>query len=360
MELVEFLRKYASCPIELNPEIKTIKDSTVYISGFNKSLLNLHKSNKIILLARSKELTSLEHLLLPITDTIIVSTIYEAFQLSWQLKCKKFNNKVVTVPPLAKKFAISNSDAYYEKLSDWHKKALNGLPLQNVDPTAGVYINLGEESTLPKQMIASMLSGAIPIVLDLPLYAEFITNGHNGYLIRSSNDIVEALEGLTNRKEWLSYNAKTTVEALLNPTRYLNAILHPENLTNINFFEKATLSLNSRIWLVREHSFNQGYSTYFPSSYRKDLTVIDLNSLIEVLNYFSAQEFNEVYVFGIDLPSELSSKDEIDLQRQLIKLGNRSLKIHFCRNDPIPASYHKIFSKLSILSIEEGLKQVSD
>jgi hypothetical protein len=359
LNLHSFLSKHAPCPVQLNPSIKSIKNSTVFISGFNRGLLSLDASNKIIMMTRKSQLGSQDFLLLPMVDVIISNTQYEAIQLSWQLRCKGFKTRVTHLLPWYERSHLTQGEIYCPDTGKYAAQLVNQTT-QRIDPKAQIRMCLTPEKIIPDYIIEGMVSGAICIALDQPPFNELITHGHNGYLIRNPGDLVDILENIRTNKAWVSNAARASMSALLKPTRYLDSLLYPEKLSNINHFEKTPKDYSERSWLVRERSFNNGKLSYSPTNYSKDFNVIDLSTIEEVLSYFLTQEFSHVYVFGCELSEILSSEDEVQLQRIIIKMGKRSLRVHFCRDKPVPPAWKRIFTRLSTISVEEGLKQVAN
>jgi hypothetical protein len=356
--LFKFLLEHAPYPLELNPQSKTVQDTTVYIAGYHSTLHNLDQSNKIILLARKSVLGSQDFLLLPMVDTIIAHTQYEAMQIAWQLRCKGFKTRVVHLLPHFKNEQLTKSNIYCPDVGPYGPSLIN-QQLQNTDPKASIRMCLAEEREIPDYFIKGIISGAVCIALDKPPFNEIIIDRHTGYLIRDAGDFVDVFQHIESSKNWVGHAARTYTNALLNPTKYLDAILTPEKLYNLNNFDKAPKDFNERIWLVRERIFQDGKVLYSPVRYNQDFTLIDLGSVEEVLEYFQTQHFAHVYVFGCDLPEELEDSDETQLHRMITKLGKRALQIHFCRDESIPKAWQKIFQRLSIVSTEEGLKQVT-
>jgi len=133
-----------------------------------------------------------------------------------------------------------------------------------------------------------------------------------------------------------------------------------EGVPNVNQFPTSPQETTKRKWLVRERSFTDKGVEYFPENYRKDLLLIDLNSVEEVIGYFLNQEFSDVYVFGCYLEETPDLQELVNLQRNIIKMGARARRIHFCRDEPIPMAWEKVFARLSVIPIVEGLKQISD
>lgn len=353
--IYRFLIRFSPYPVQLNPPIKSVKNSIVYITGFNKSLISLDNSNKIILLRNT--LNNKDFLILPIINTIISNSQFNATQISWKLRSKGFKTQVSYLTPWAENTPIKLEDnVYHPQMNDKMIKFLVGHTVQNSNPNSKIVVTI--DNDINELIIKSLLNGSIVIGPNHPPLNELIIHGHNGFLFNNFNDLTDIINELNKNYNWISHNARMSISSLLKSDRYLEHLLYPENFVNINQFEQYVAS-SERKWLIRSRRFEEGKVHYFPSKYSKAFNVIDLNTIEEVLSYFVTQQFGEVYVFGIDLVDKLSRSDEAQLQRLIIRLGKRSLKMHFCRDKPIPKSWTRIFNKLSIVSIKEGLKQVS-
>jgi hypothetical protein len=355
VELYGFLAKYSPYPVELNPKIKTVKDSQVFISEYNRNYLDFDDSNEITFLHRKPLLSNKEMLLLNSIDSIVTNTRYEGLMLAWQLQSRGYQKHIVSLMPWCTPTKTTDG-IYILEAEDRYKKAFFGRKFSS-DPNARVRVFLSEKDHWPYSLVKGMADGAIPIVLDRPPLNEFIIHGYNGFLVRHPGDVVSALRKIDDGEMWLTHNAKSSIGALFDPTRYF------ETLTNLKAVPGVTLPLapveyKRRTWLVRERIFKKGQIEYFPDQNRPDLTLIDLNDAQEVLGYFLTQDFADVYVFGCDIPEHLEKRDELNILRLLKKMGSRSLRVHFCRDEPIPRVWEAIFSRLSVISVEEGMKQI--
>lgn len=358
VELYQFLKEYSSIPTNLNPEPNKLQNSYVFTSNYRGDLLNLDDSNKLIYMCRGSQIQGKQWLLMPSVDLVITNTYYEGLHISWQLQSKGFNTRVIHLIPWSIPKPLKGESIYYHALESRYRNAFWGRELQNTNPQAPIRVILTEkDKAWPYNVIEGMLSGAVMIVPDRPPYNEFIIDGYNGFLVRNPGDVVRALRKIDENQYWISYNAKNTIHAQLNHTKYLDTLLHSNEAPEVKL-KPIVVESNQRRWLVRERTFQDGALKFFPERHGPNFTVIDLTEIQEILGYFLTQSFAEVYIFGADIPEQVEKKDLIQLMRMLNRIGSRSMKIHFCRDEPIPQTWEKVFARLSIISVEEGLKQV--
>ena len=357
VELYEFLADLSPIPVALNPNIKTLQNAHVFVIDYRREFIDLDDSNKLIFLCRGP-LANKHWLLIPSVDVIVANTYYEGLCLSWQLQSKGFKKKVVHLLPWVAPIKLEGDSIYSMALEPRYKNAFWGRELQNTDPRAPVHVCLSEsDRSWPYSIVEGMLGGAIPIVTDRPPYNELIIHGHNGFLVNTPEDIIDALQKIDDNRYWLEHNARDTIRYKLDPTRYLSTLINLESLPNIQL-KPAPVEYSKRRWLVRERTFKDGQLKYFPENYDAEMTLIDLNEIQEILSYFLTQRFSEVYIFGCEIPEELEKREMIQIMRMIKKIGPSSMKVHFCRDEPIPPIWEKVFARLSIISVEEGLKQV--
>jgi hypothetical protein len=358
LELCQFLKKYSSIQVKLDPNIRTLQNANVFVSGYRREFLDLDSSNKLIFLCRNGSISAKQWLLIPSVDVVVTNTYYEGLHVSWQLQAKGFNTRVVHLLPWSAPKKIDGEGVYCHAMDNKYRKAFWGKKLQNDNPQAPIRAHLSEKDKVwPYAVVEGMLSGAIIIAPDRPPYNELIIDRHNGFLIRTPGDIVGALQEIEKNEHWISHNARSSTHAKLNPTRYLSSLMNLEELPEIKI-TPTPIEYSKRRWLVRERVFQDGKIKYHPEIHGPNFTVIDLNEIQEVLSYFLTQDFSEVYIFGCDIPEEVEKRELNHLMRLIHKMGPRSMRIHFCRDDPIPDVWGKIFTRLSIISVEEGLKQV--
>jgi hypothetical protein len=355
-DLYEFFKGHPYTRTILNPS--NPENSVVVSSEFPKQL---DPSNQLTLLARGQTLTKKELRLLPRLNTIVAHTSSAGYQIAWQVKVAGFNTRVIhLLPYIPVPQAIYHPKTiYYDDLGPIPKQFFGVHKLQNQHPNARVRIDLGDVKKWPYHIIESMRMGVPPIVWDKPPYSDFIIHGHNGYLIRTPGDIAQILSDLDNTHDWVSTNARNTMNAQYDPVRYYNALTKPERVANLNVLGKIKLEHDDRKWIVRERIFRGARIDYFPKEHHELFQTTDLNSVEEVLEFFSEQLFSEVYVFGCDFPPTLTPEETNRMRRLINGLGVYSRKLHFCVDTPMPDDWLPLFGKLSVISVQEGLKQVS-
>lgn len=358
-ELYQFLSKVSPISVSLNPKVQIVQNANVFIDYYHRDFLSLDKSNNIYLICDRPSIKGKTWMLVPSIKGVIAASYNDGLNISWQLQSKGFNKRIVNLLPWCHSEPKQlKKGIHCVSLSSKYKKALLGKS-QTTDLDVYTYVWLTEQDNAwPYEIVEAMHRGSIPIVSNRAPFNEFIINGHNGFLINKPGDIINALKEIESKQHWLSYNAKASINALYDSTRYLESILYPEELPNIKL-NPAPITFSRRKWLVRDRVFKSGKLEYFPKDYASEFVLVDLDDIQEILNFFQMQEFGEAYVFGCDIPEELIKRDELQLLKSLSKLGRRSLQIHFCRNNQVPEAWSKVFSKLSIISVEEGLKQVN-
>lgn len=109
-------------------------------------------------------------------------------------------------------------------------------------------------------------------------------------------------------------------------------------------------------WIHRKESLLGGKIVYVPSVYDSSFAILPDNYDFEqVLRVLKDASFCDAYVFDPDLDVESHAINRIS---NLIQgMGKKGFRIHVCLNE-IPDSWKFIMSRLSVISITEGLKQV--
>jgi hypothetical protein len=342
--------------LRTNPKLESVKNSTIILTKYFQKFHDFDASNRIVLICQQEQLNNDEILMMPLVDTVVARSGFEGTNIAWQLRCHGFTTRVISLPPPMKPLETTkNKSLYFTALDQRNRLAFTGYELQNTNPDAYAHVHLGE-GRWPDSIITSLASGIPVITNDRHPLSEFITHGLDGYLIRSPGDIVRALKDLKENHGWISFRARSRMSTLLDPARYLETLLNPEGYT-LNRFPAKT-DLNERTWIVRDRTLSGGSIKYFPKKYREDIEDISLDSLEEILEYFLTQHFSHVYVFGCEL-EEMDIRTLIRIKGMIRSLGRRARNIHFCYDNPVTKDLTQIFRKLSVISVEEGLKQVS-
>jgi len=353
--LYEFLAGNAYAQVELNPTYP--KDSIVVSSEFNKSL---DPSNQLVLLARGDKLTSKERMFLPNLKGIIAHTQSAAYKIAWQVKATGFATPIISLLPYVTvpKNITPNKSIYYDNLGPVPDVFFNKYKIQNINPNAKLRIDLSEPEGFPYHILESMAMGVPPVVWDQPPYSDFIIHGHNGYLIQNTGELSPILDAKDH--SLIAMNARNTINSIYNPIRYYNSLIKRPN--NLNILSKIKLEHEERKWIVRERIFKGNEIEFFPKDFNPLLQEISLNNVEEVLEHFSGQNFSDVYVFGCDFPTHLEPEDINRIRGLINQLGPYKLKLHFCIDYnliKLSDEWIRLCSKLSLISVQEGLKQVS-
>jgi hypothetical protein len=370
LELMMVLRKHAPYPVTFNTDCRKLENSIVIISGHNSKFRAISKTNQVVFLARSGVLGFKEVLLLPRIDVIVAYTRTEAAQLSWQIRSYGYNTKVVVIPPycesLGRSIGLSETISY-SKLDKKYRRALTGINCVKVekikpgrhDIFAHVHLTDSKDGWAYLALEA-MAAGIPPIINAHHPMSEYITHGFNGFLVKKLDDVVRALGDLKLRRQIISKNCHKTAKALLSPIRYIEDFSNLDECENLNTFGPIKIEHQDRKSIIREKTLRGRDQVYFPEVYDHSMQTIDLVEIIDILEYFSARLFADVYVFGCELPEWYGSADIIHVNSLVSKLGNRARRIHFCRDEAVPHQWAAAFQKLSLISVEEGLKQISN
>jgi len=204
--------------------------------------------------------------------------------------------------------------------------------------------------------IQFLTSGRPVIVANNPIFSEVVINGFNGYIVSDIDEAAQAYNQLKKPsiRNKLSYQARELSKAILDHKKYLDKLLKATKLKTK--FLLSGKNYQERSWIILERYFESGNIKYYPE-YHKSFQKAEVYDFIDIIKFFSTQLFREVYVFGIKFPKYNAA--EMQKLRILInRLGNRARKIHFCLDEKIPDDWKNIFTKLSLISVQEGLKQV--
>jgi hypothetical protein len=367
LELMMLLRKHSPYPVTFNDDYRKLEDSIVIISGYNSKFRNIGKTNKVVFLARSGTLGFKEVLLLPRINVVVAHTRTEAAQLSWQIRHYGYNTKVVVIPPYCKflnrSVAVNDTTISYSKLDGEYKRALVSMKCvktEKVDPSVFAHVHLTESKEWPYLVLEAMAVGVPSVINAHHPASEYITHGYNGYIVNDINDVVKAFGNLKFKRNPVSENCYKMAKEFFSPIKYVEAFSEIDKLENFNSFGPVKIEHQNRKWIVREKLIKGHDQVYFPETYDQSIQAIDLAEIIEILDFFSSQLFADVYVFGCELPEWYKSADIIHANSLVAKLGNRARRIHFCRDEEVPHQWAAAFQKLSLISVEEGLKQISN
>jgi hypothetical protein len=365
LELFTLFKKSLPCKVILNPDYRIVKNSIVIVSGYSTAFKSFDSSNFVYYLSRTGSLDFREITLLPHIDAIIACSQLEASNLAWQTKY--YGYKIITVshPPYCKEVNVENNniDIIYTHVDNKYRPVFVEYNLIKTNKVQSAFANIhltDSPAGWPYLVLESMAAGIPSIVKVTNPVSEYIINGHNGYVISDMSDLVSSLTELKYRREEIATNCKAISRELFSPQRYSDRFINLSKNRDLNIFGPVKIEHQNRRWIIREKIVRDKDSVYFPDTYDNTIQAIDLAEITEILEFFSVQLFSDVYVFGCDLPDWYGPEEMIQASSLVAKLGNRASKIHFCRDELIPHQWSPIFKKLSLISVDEGLKQISD
>lgn len=367
LELHSLLEEFTRYKTVLNPDHREIENSLVIISGFNLAFRDLHISNRVFYLSRTGILNHKEISLLPRIDVLVANSQLEAANLAWQVRNYGFKTKIVYLPPYCKLIdnnSTIESTISYAHLDNKYRLALAGFNLvkaTKVQPSAFANVHLTDSPAgWPYLILESMVAGIPPIIKITNPASEYITHGFNGYVVADVQDVVWAITDLKKRRKEISDNCKLFTKALFDPQRYAEFFIDDNKNRNLNIFGPIKIEHQNRRWIIREKTLRDDDTVYFPDTYDPSLQTIDLVEITEILEYFSVQLFSDVYVFGCEFPEWYGPAEMTKINALVTKLGDRAKRIHFCRDELISHHWAPAFKKLSLVSVDEGLKQISN
>jgi hypothetical protein len=130
-----------------------------------------------------------------------------------------------------------------------------------------------------------------------------------------------------------------------------------ENLNDDDLFSSVIPTY--RRWIIPKTILRGGDKMFIPRQYNKNrFRMVELHTLEEILVYFSAQKFMDVFIFDWDYgPYDVESRNRI---LNLTKaIGRRGLNMYWCSDQPIPQEWAEVFNTMTVLSTEDGLKKVA-
>lgn len=352
------LHKLIGSHLFISDKISQIKDSLIVLLGYHRSLTNLDPSNEVMYFLE-KPFNSTNSLLLPVLNKILTYDAHTAHKISVQVQASGFQTPVIKLYPW---FNADNYQIYYRygnmvgyhEIDDYYLRLFPAA--QRINDFRGLYIYaaLSKLSSV-KDVIAAMLSGIPVIALDEPPFNELITHGYNGYLVRTENDIQTVMNHLKQNRLQIINSARNHLEKLFDPILYYSKFSQviQGNFYNYNNFK---IELSERKWIVRNQILSAGQIEFYPQSFSKSFKTVDLQDFMDIIEYFSKNLFTEVYVFGCEF-NEYDLSEIKQISRMINRMGDRARKLHFCL-DEVPSQFNKIFEKLSLISVSEGLKQV--
>ncbi len=210
----------------------------------------------------------------------------------------------------------------------------------------------------------AMMCGVIPVVANRLPFSEFVINGLNGYTVNTADESLAILEKLQDIDERSTCRMMTIKSAYAQMENAVWARLlvrtatgtGVENLHEANMFN--TVTPTYRRWIVPKTVLEGGKPIQVPRNYNKTrFKLIELATLEEILLYFSAQRFMDVFIFAWDY-GEYNAENYNRVMNLVRAIGRRGLNMYWCTDTPVPKEWSEAFKGMTILPVEEGLKKV--
>lgn len=344
-----------------------------------RAFTNIDRTNTLVYLATTDEIEDFMTFMIHRVDHVITPDYRTAFQMVSNLKQLGLETPVHRIQPwldasLVKRTEVEElkilaygpeamiQSIYGENITYWGYTDIDGWEMTD-DPNFedySVYVHVGLENSL--QIREAMMAGLIPIAINALPNTEFIIDRVNGFLVTTSDDLVSAISDLkdeSTRNFFRMTALKTAIESMSQESwagYFLKTVqsVGAENLNVDGQFKEMEPHL--RRWLVPKTVLRGGKKMNIPRQYNQNrFKVVELNSLKEILQYFSLQKFRDVFIFGWEY-DDVSERDRI---LNLVRvIGRRGLNMHFCTDEEIPEEWQDVFRHMTVLPVQEGLKKV--
>lgn len=372
--------------------IHLTRDSIIVLFKDIKNFNQIDKSNIIIYIATEPKIDQFMTFILPRVNRILAYDYASCYYIVSALKRLSFETPVHKISsyfdinnskqhfidknPKLKimingdhkiNYAIIRSGKNYDVTLKGKGPASHGWKLINEDANIedfDVYLHFTEKN--PEKIHSAMASGVIPICLNRSPYNEWIVNGINGFIVSTELELSDCLNRLSD-KDYLENRQKLLIESTRNTmskqswiSMFLNAVngINVENINKEDLFKP--IDPEEFKWIVPKVIFEAGKEVYIPRKYNKNkFSIIKLNGLEESLKFFLTQKFREVYLFGLEY-EELEDQEKLNLINNLLtSLGKRALNMFWVSDAPVPKKHERVFSKMTKISIQDGLNRIS-
>lgn len=343
-----------------------------------QAFINIDRTNTVVYLATTDEIEDFMTFMIHRVDHVVTPDYRTAFQMvsnlrqlgldipvhriqPWidasEVRTEVEGVKILAYGPEAMIQSLHGHDITY-----WGDTDIDGWKTTD-NPNFedySVYVHVGLENSI--QVREAMMAGLIPITVNALPFTEFIIDRLNGFLVTTSDDLIRAVVSLQDEdtRQFFRMTAlKSGIESMSQESwaeQFLKTVqsVGVENLNAGGLFREMEPHL--RRWLVPKVILRGGRKVNVPRTYnRTRFKVVELDTLKQVLQYFSLQKFRDVFIFGWEY-DDLSERDQV---MNLIRvLGRRGLNMHFCTDDEIPEEWQDAFKHLTVLPLQEGLKKV--
>jgi hypothetical protein len=308
--------------------------------------------------------------LLPVADVVVAFSVFEAILVSRQLRKLGYQTPVAHLPPPIDIRRYTHNPIHTLRIGHQQNidhKVIADLLARAIELSAGdrgsisAYLHV-YTPVWPFDALEALCSGKPVITTKRPPLTEYITDGFNGFLARDRHDILNAVQELSSpeRRFVMGAQARGLASTLFDPARYVAGIMNVarDQFYNMNMVTIPDVDRANRKWLFRKQSLRQGKVVMVPEQYDASFGLSNLVQIHEILSFLLQQQFQCAYVFDFDLGDPTIAEFNQVLSTAE-RLGRRGLNIHFCTDEPIPERWRDVFKNLSVISVVEGLKQVS-
>lgn len=372
--------------------IHLTKDSIIVLFKEIKNFHQIDKTNVVVYIASEPKIDQFMTFVLPRVNRILAYDSSSCYHIVAALKKLSLEIPVHKIQPYfdassAKQHFIDNNYKLKIAINGDHKinyaiirsnkdyditlkgkgPASHGWKLTNDEFNVDefdVYLHFSNKN--PEKIQSAMASGVIPICLNQSPYNEWIVNGINGFIVSSEMELMEYLNKLSDKHHLINCQ-KLLIESIKNTmskqswvNMFLNVVggINVENINKEELFKPT--DPEEFKWIVPRVVFESGKEIFIPRKYNKNKFLpIKLNGLEETLKFFLTQKFREVYLFGVEY-EELDDEQKLNSINNLLNsLGKRSLNIFLVSDKPIPQKHEKTLSKITKISIKDGLNRIS-
>lgn len=363
--------------------IEEIKNSIIVVFIEYRPFYKIDRSNNIVYITNDDYIENYLIYMLSRIDAIIAKDYKSAFKIATSVRQHELNTPVYRIPFHINNGIPSNGDKLEKILSIGSGSELNSLSRLGYgfdllgSPGDFNFVNCNLLDKLPDDadydlvicyddnfdLITDFMSrGSIPVVMNKLPFNEFIIDGFNGYYFSIESDIASIIQGLMDQDHFLKVRGRS-IEVF----NYLFSIdkwseffiktvngIGADNINTNEFFVEVRKS--ARRWIVPKLMLGSGKTSQIPNKYDESIfRIARLSDLESILTFFVTQRFRDVFIFDWDYP-DISDKNKI--LNLSYSIGRRGLNMYWCTDSNIPGEWSEVFSNMSILPFNEGLKKV--
>lgn len=382
-----------SVDFRFSTSIHLTKDSIIVLFKEIKNFHQIDRTNIVIYIASEPKIDQFMAFVLPRVDRILAYDLSSCYHIVSVLRKLSLKTPVHRIQPYlntldSKQHFINKGNKLKIGIFGDHKinyaiirsgKENYDITLKGTGPASHGWkltsdnLNIDEfdvylhfSSSNPEKVQSAIASGVIPICLNQSPYNEWIVNGINGFIVSSEAELIDCLDILSDKQRLISCqkllleSTKNTISKSSWIKMFMNAAIgsNIENINKDDLFKP--VEPEEFKWIVPKVIFESGKEILIPRRYNKNkFTVIKMSGIEETLKFFLTQKFKEVYIFGVDY-SELDNQEVLNsVNSLLLSLGARAINLFWVSNDQVPKKYDGVFSKMTKLSVQDGLNRIS-